>query len=364
MSEGCPNTESAYAAEGTLAHAIASEKLDHYFFGRKPASGKFTEPTADDMMAAVDFYVDYVKALAKKSKAKKEHVLIEHRFDLSSVYRGLYGTADAVIYDANSKKLYVIDYKHGAGIDVEVESNLQLQYYGLGALISTNFPCSEVELIIVQPRCGDGAPKHWRFQSYEILDFAADLAFDAAATEKADAPLVPGKHCRFCPAAATKCPAIKQKALTLAKMEFQPIEKGGYDPEKLGQALAFLDTIEAWAKKVREFAYAEAVHGRTPPGFKMVSKRATRVWNKPEEEIVKYMADATKKEKSEFYAEPKLKTPAQMEKLCSKQIGLGLREMMSSVSSGYSLVQESDNRPAVKLDPSADFTKIEVGENE
>lgn len=362
MAEGCPNIESEYAAEGTHAHTVSSQTLDKYFFGKDPWEGWLA--CDKEMRKAVDVYVNFAKEEALKAGADPAagEILVEHRFDLTSVYPGLFGTADLVIYFPNEKKLLVADYKHGAGIPVEVEGSLQLQYYGLGALLSTAFPCEIVELAIIQPRCEhpDGPIRRWSFSSVELLDFAADLAFDAAATNDPAAPIRPGKHCRFCPAAATKCPAVKNQAQALAKIEFSPALS--YDPAKLAEALTVIPALEAWATKVREFAYAEAMHGRLPPGWKIVAKRATRKWKVPDEEIVEYMADATKKETSEFYSEPSLKTPAQMEKLCSKQIGEKLRTFMESVSSGYNLVPESDKRPAAKMDAKQEFTQIEGDE--
>lgn len=366
MAEGCPNVESEYAKEGTYAHEVASTLLENYFYMAK----KPVPECSKEMMDAVRVYVDFIKKEVLNAvdmpTVKAGHILIEHRFDLSAIHRGLYGTADAVIYFPGQRKLMVVDYKHGAGIAVDVEENLQLQYYGLGALLSTGLPCETVELVIVQPRVEseDGPVKRWSFSCVDIIDFGADLADDAAATEVPDAPLRPGKHCRFCPAAPVKCPAVRDRAQAAAKADFAtPALTTGYDPEVLAKNLAMIPAIEAWITKVHEFAYGEAMHGRLPPGFKLVSKRATRKWVASEEQVVKYMEEATKKPKAEFYSTPSLKTPAQMEKLCSKQTGEGLRAMMASVSSGYNLVPESDSRPAVTMDPKAQFEKIEGGED-
>lgn len=362
LSEGIPSVSSAYAEEGTEAHALASEILDGYFFG-KPVNTRRINDASKDMKEAVKVYVDFVKAeaMAAKAAVKLGHVLIEARFDLTKVAKGAFGTADAIIYDAQKKKLIVADYKHGAGIAVDVEDNLQLMYYGLGALLLTGFPCDTVELVIIQPRCEheDGPIRRFSFSAIELIDFAADLADDALATEDPFAPVVTGKHCRFCPAAPVKCPAIKEKAQAAAKLEFK--ETKPYNPEDLAKALTMIPALEAWMSKVREFAYGEAMHGRLPPGFKSVAKRGTRKWTEPEEKIVAYMADATKRPKEDFY-EHKLKSPAQMCKLGSKQITDGLQPMMVTVSSGYNLVPESDPRPAVKMDPKNEFTKIESGE--
>jgi hypothetical protein len=309
------------------------------------------------MIDAVKVYVEFVvkEAASIVSEVDKGHVLIEHKFDLESVHPGLFGTADAVLYGPREKKLVVIDYKHGAGIAVEVENNLQLKYYGLGALLSTAFPCDVVELVIVQPRCGGESIKRWAFKSIELLDFAADLAKDARATEMPGAKLNPGKHCRFCPAAATKCNALKNEAQALAKLEFS--KAAPYDAGQLDRALKFLPALEAWIKRVREFAYNEAMEGRNPPGWKLVEKRGTRKWIASEDEIVKYMKDATKRDVNEFY-DRSLKSPAQMEKLASKQINTKLREMIATVTSGYNLVPEDDARPAARIDAKTVFTQI------
>lgn len=357
LSEGISSPESPYAKEGTHAHNFAAQELEILIFDKKPKS--YLAASAE-MKDAVQVYIDFV--LDEKRRASLNHieplVLIEHRFDLSSVYPGMFGTADCVIYDGFHKKLIVADYKHGAGIAVEVENNSQLKYYALGALLSIGKPCAVVEVVVVQPRCeiGGGPIRRSTFQSVDLFDFIADLELDAKETENPQALLVPGTHCRFCPAAAAKCPAIKDKAQALAKLQFKP--QLSYDPEKLDQALSFLPALEAWITQVREFAYGEAIHGRTPPGWKLVAKRTTRKWTSNEEDIVEYMSLATKKPIQEFYETPSIKSPSQMEKLCSKQIGEGLRAMMESVSSGYNLVPDSDKREAVKLDPKTQFTQI------
>lgn len=358
LSRGMQTVESEYAKEGTHAHTVASQILEKHFYKKDPPGGWLA--ATDEMMEAVNVYVDYVKKEGARVLSER---FIEHGFDLSEIYPGAYGTADAVIYHPQDKELVVIDYKHGAGISVEVEDNLQLQYYGLGALLSLKKPCKTVKLVVVQPRCDhdEGVIRSWTFDAVDILDFAADLAYDAAQTAKEDAPLVPSKHaCKFCPA-AVKCPAIKDKAQALAKLEFSATKP--YDGEQLSHALQMLPALEAWCKKVRAFAYAEAVHGRTPPGWKMVAKRGTRKWNAPVDVIVDYMSRATLKPVKEFFTEPELKTPAQMEKLASKQINMGLREMIITVSSGYNLVPQSDTRPEVKLDPASEFAKIEGGDD-
>lgn len=350
MSRGIKAPTSQYAEEGTKAHEVATHVLEE---------GKFPPDTDPDVKEAVSVYTDTVKHQIDESIAlfqdTKYSQLIEHKFDLSSVYPGCYGTADCVLYFPNQKTLYVFDYKHGMGIPVEVTDNPQLKYYGLGALLSTGVPCEFVELVIVQPRCPhpDGPVRRERIPAFDLLDFSADLIDYAKATEDPNAPLVPGDHCRFCPAAGI-CPALAAKAQVLAKSSFSSLAT--YDPEKLSEVLEWLPSIEGWVKSVREFAYAESQHGRTPPGWKLVPKRATRRWK--DHVNAELLKEKLGLDDDGLLEEPKLKSPAQVEKRLAPAGKKIVADLVTAESSGTSLVPEADRRAAVTFDPKSAFDEI------
>lgn len=369
LSEGVKKTTSVYAEAGTKAHEVAYLML----------SGKpYAELEDPEEQAAVEQYVEYVEGVGGHPPQITRK--LEQRFDLCEYYPGLFGTADCVFYYPHVKKLVVIDYKHGAGIPVEVEENPQLMYYGLGALNALKVPVETVKLVIVQPRCfhKDGPIRSWETDVIRMLDFVADLIEDAKATEDPNAELVTGDHCRWCPAQAS-CPALSEKALILAKQTFTPADS--YDPQKLATTLAALNAIESWAKSVREFAYREALHGRVPPGWKLVEKRATRKW-KPE--VDPDYINAKIGLKPHETTEQKMKSPAQLEKFLQHSLGDRMRlvkaqatksgapneeaqqkliwdkfnECIVKESSGTALVPEEDGRPALKLDAKDVFDVI------
>jgi hypothetical protein len=346
LSRGIESVSSKYAEEGTEAHELAADIL----------LGKPTGPVLDEMLEAVQIYVESIAFLRKTIKHGGQ-MLVEHRFDLSKIHPGLFGTADCVVYDPTQRRLHVFDYKHGAGIAVEVEENSQLLYYGLGALLALNVPCREVVLTIVQPRCPHpaGPVRSWAVPSVRLIDFAADLQEFARATEAEDAPLKAGDHCRFCPAAAI-CPELHNQALVAAKEEFGV--SSTYDPAKLAKTLQLLDIVEAWAKRVREFAYREAIHGRIPPGWKLVDKRATRKWRSEAEAIDSLIGWGVPRE--ELFTQD-LKSPAQVEKLLNADGKKRLSTLVAAVSSGQTLVPDQDPRAAVHSDVSAVFEKIASG---
>lgn len=344
LCENIPSTTSSYAEEGTKAHEIAAEVL---------LRNQWPTNIDREMKEAISVYTEAVKAAFVGQAGK---MWVEHKFDLSSVHPGLYGTADAIVFQEDQKLLKVFDYKHGAGVAVDVKDNVQLLYYGLGALLTTGVKAKEVELVIVQPRCPhpDGIIRTWRFPSIELLDFAADLAQFAKATEDSNAVLNPGEHCRFCPAAGI-CPELNKQAVIAAQEEFR--SDLSYSPEKLSVALKALPMIEAWIKAVREFSYQEALHGRIPPDFKLVQKRATRKWS-DEKKLVSWLKRSVKLSDEDIY-EQSLLSPAQMEKhLKTKEQKTKMSEFTKSESSGFVLAHESDKRPAAKADPKSEFSKI------
>src|SRR4051812_18337892 len=245
MSRGLKSVESKYAAEGTAAHDLAKTILECELAGQPFAYDQ--EGIDPEMLEPVMVYVKEVLSDAKGNK-----VFIEERCDLSQVHPGLFGTCDNITLIKEKKLLKVRDYKHGSGIPVEVKGNKQLRYYGLAALLSVDdFPCETVELAIVQPRVNhpQGPIRSERISSLELLDFAGELKDAALATERPDAPLVPGDHCRFCPAAGI-CPALRNKAQEMARLDFSDVPEQSLSTDDLAKALEWVPIVKQWAENV------------------------------------------------------------------------------------------------------------------
>ena len=354
LSEHMPSSESSYALEGTRAHELAS----YYLLNDKWPNDLHMQDNAE-MIEAVQVYVDsvYQDRRALDSTYNGNLFLVEHGFSLKEIDPEAYGTADCVIYDAKKKHLIVYDFKYGAGISVEVTNNEQLMYYALGAILSLpQIRVSKVILKIVQPRCPhpEGMIREWAFSSIETLDFYAEVELAIKKTKDPNAPINPGKWCRFCPAAPV-CPKLTENALTFAKEIFTPVPDK-YDPKKLSEMLDKLEVIEDHAKKVREFAYAEAIRGRCPPGYKLVEKRATRKWRP--ELLIEQILEKMGVDSLEMYETPKLKSPAQIEKLIKKEDKEKLKEIVVAESSGFKLVHEAEPGEPIKLGAKDLFTEV------
>lgn len=353
LCKGLPNVSSAYADEGTRAHAILANFL---------TLGEFPKDADAETCKAVMVFIDAVfqderSGLAKDGVKK----WVEHGFDLSALHAGLYGTADYVAYYPTAKLLQVWDYKHGQGIPVEPKENEQLMYYGLGALLTLEMPegVQNVELIIGQPRREhkDGPIRRWTTTAkYLTGPFADRLVLAKKATEHPNAILKAGDHCRFCPAGrAGVCSEIHNKALRLAQNEFATPPTGemtGYDAKKFAEILDWLPTFSAWVTSMEEFAELELKAGRGIPGYKLVQTKGHRKW-KPGLEV-----DALSLElgvNPDQLIEEKLISPAQVEKLLGKKERPLLDQLTTTGSGGVTIAKADDPRPNALVEAAVEF---------
>lgn len=269
-----PAPESEYAKEGTTAHALAAACLENGLYNAVDALDCVPGATPE-MAKAVNVYLDSVWSLVQ-APGREYHV--ERRFTLTTA-EGAFGTCDCCVLDPAARKLWVIDYKHGAGVTVDVEGNPQLLYYGLGAVQSfaPDFKPREIELVIVQPRAPGVPIKRETIDRVALAEFELELADAIERTRQPNAPLKAGDWCRWCSAAPT-CKAFEAAALSAAQDGFgnlvDPFTVGnGMSPAELGERLRKIPLLKEWIRTVETNALCEARLGHMPAGFKWVKGR-------------------------------------------------------------------------------------------
>ena len=342
----CPEQKSSkYAEEGTKAHELAAKAL----LADKLAS-KFPG-YEDDAYDAVQTYLACVRADLKEMKGVLN---VEQKFDLSSLYKGLYGTNDATVHQPFGK-LIVYDFKFGAGVQVDAEENPQLLYYALGALMTLG-DFDPVELVIVQPRGGGSPVKRWTTSQKHVYEFGDRLVAAARETEKKFAALTAGDHCKFC-AALPVCPRVQEEVMKTTALDFaQPAPQVLPDVTALTlpqvkRILDLLPLVDDWARAVEEHAESLAKSGQNIPGYKLVKKRSNRAWiNEPE--VLKTFEPLYG---AKVFAPRKLLTPAQMEKLTGKGNAIIVDTLCMNPDNGECLVPEKDPRPGVGSSVALDF---------
>lgn len=358
--EKCPpKKESAFAQEGTAAHALAELVAKNnligkggpnafYYVGRESEVPGFLKEykITEEMAEGVQEYVDHARNVLNSLNGGE--VLVEHKFHLKHIHPDFFGTCDLVIMQAFGE-LHVFDFKFGAGIAVEVRLNEQMMFYALGALELGDF--TKVVLHICQPRAEhpEGTIRSWSTTPDELINFGKILKTKAIATAYPDAPLSPGEHCRFCPAAAV-CPALHTKAMEVAKTEFRdPVlpEPKMLTPEHLAKVMEFRKLIEKWFEQVEEHCLLELMAGRKIEGVKLVSKRSSREW---------IDAESVGRTLGETAYTKKLCSVAQAEKIFGKDRIVGL---FQTIDGGVTVAHESDRRKPLTNAKDV-FTKIET----
>jgi len=308
----------------------------------------------EDMVWAVQACIDYVVAeLAQRPGAI---LLTDLKLDMTWIGRNdMGGTLDVAI-DEPFGDLLVLDYKHGKGVVVEVDDNEQLLYYAAGIWHKMGRGHKRIIIVIAQPRAEheDGGIRVYEVTSEQIAQFVVDLKKAADATDVPNAPRRAGDWCRFCPAISI-CPEAKEKVQELAALDFSdaPPDVAAVvqleDNEELAKLLDWVPIVDAWVKAIEGQGIRKLMAGQKVPGKKLVYKKGKRAWVRSEDEIVTEMVLTLGVDEGACYQPPKLKSPAQMEKVRkgAKAVVKGLAEMAHG---GLTMVDESDKRPAVSPD--------------
>jgi hypothetical protein len=352
--------ESEAAAWGTACHQLSEmcltkDKDAADFIGTVQKTSQHEIEVDEELAETAQVYIDYVHSL----KAKAAWVKLEEYFSLESfnppVEAG--GTADCTAWLPHEQLLEVVDLKGGRGVYVNVLENKQLRTYALGALCAhPGLPVERVKVTIVQPRIPRGGPiRSETFHVTDLLDWTGELLDAMEAATKADAKPVAGDHCTstFCPAAGV-CPALQEKAMQAARAHFDvitgdvhvPNTPDSLMPEEIARILDGADMIQGWLNAVRAYAFNQAEIGVVIPGYILVDKQARKKWideNYAAQELAQVITDG------EIFNNPKLKTPAQIQKLLGKTYAASIEHLFDQKSSGKNLVRaDKTTRPPVK----------------
>jgi hypothetical protein len=242
---------------------------------------------------------------------------------------GVFGSAD--LLGRIGDRAVVLDWKFGDGVAVDAVENDQGMFYAAAAMRTPNVKwvfdgAEEIEIVIVQPP----VVRRWITTPERIKQFERDLVAAVKQSQKDDAVFKSGDHCRWC-AAKPVCPQMTGEVDRFVKTSLQTI-----DATQIGHYLKQADQIEDFIASVREMAFTMLENEVKVPGYKLVAKRGTRQWidEKKAEELLGDKA-----------FEKKLLSVAQAEKLIGKKNFP--QELAVSVSTGNTLANEDDPRPAI-----------------
>jgi hypothetical protein len=393
LSQGIPSRPSRYADEGSAAHALAAKCFATQTDPQDHIGDSIGDPVAfpidEPMAATVAVFVDFVRVLSQSGY----QLQFEQRLDLSHLAPDQFGTGDAILHNPDTRHLVVTDFKNGIGVPVYPEDNPQLLAYASGAYQQVkSTPIEALTLVIVQPRAPALTPiRHWNTTPQRLQDYEGEFRTAVARANNPTAPLIPGDHCRFCPAASI-CPAFRGRVMADARAEFAAISmhtqspggNGSRDmnavqgdnnagqgdnnagpitlpppdtltPTDLGQILQNAHLLEHWLDAVKAHALQQALNGNPPDGFKVVRKITHRKWT--DEDAVAQKLKRVLPPDS-IWAPQKMRSPAQLEKALGKTRSAILAPFIVHPDGDPTLAPVTDKRPALTTSPAEEFKQL------
>ena len=329
-----PKPSSKYADEGTLLHNVMDLILTT---GQTPES--FVGMEYEGIKLTADLINEKVypalAALDAVDPNKEMEYATETRVGFGDLLPGVFGSTD--LLGRIGKRAFILDWKFGSGVPVDAEDNPQLMFYAAAAMRTPEVQwvfddCDEIECIIVQPP----SVKRWTTDKKRIKAFEQELLMAVKIAQLPDAPINTGDHCRWCAAKPT-CPKMTGAVERAVHAQLDILNVA-----QISSYLKQADMLEQWITDLRALAHQVLEAGKPVPGYKLVAKRAIRQWS-DEEAFIEW---ANKKGLDEEQCmDKKLKSPAAMEKIVGKKELP--TELIVAVSSGSTLAEESDPRPAV-----------------
>jgi hypothetical protein len=389
-----PDTGSGPAAvDGTHSHTLLEHCIKQFVDPLSMVGQLMTDhegsfhvdkDRAERVKVAFD-YVHQIKNLGFQviSETKVDPEFLLGRKDLS-------GTVDLQIIGDDTLEL--IDYKDGMGV-VSAEGNLQLEQYAYGVLAgyklphNVTYPFSTVRMTIIQPKLAlRGMPP---ITSYEVpvrhlMATIGTIVAQAAATDRPDAPLVPGEsQCKFCRAKGS-CSALANNVMKEVGIMFQPVvtqtldvaqqsadkDPSAMDDAQIAQIMEAAPLMRQLLEGVEKEALSRMQAGQVIPGLKLVNGRGSRAWALPEEEMAEKLVKMGIPKGAVY--ETKLVTPAKAEKLTwSKRDGTAVQlterqlkrmeqEYVVKMAGKLTVAHESDSRPAVVTNAAPLFSAVEA----
>jgi len=386
------------AIDGTHSHTL----LEQCFKGEPVEPAAFIGLTLTDHEG--EFTVDASRVervkvaydyIMERSMGGMFKVISETRVDPAFLLGrdDLSGTVDIQIIAGDTLEL--IDYKDGMGI-VSAEGNMQLEQYAYGVLagyklpVNGAYPFEFVRMTIIQPKLALKGMKPITSHTVTVrslLDNMGTIILQAAATDKPDAPLVPGEsQCKFCRAKGS-CSALASNVMEGVGVMFQPVttqtteiaqQAADKDPAKMDDQQ--LRQIMEGAPLMRQFLEAVEAEtlrrlngGVTIPGLKLVNGRGSRAWSLPEDQIAEKLIKMGVPKGAVY--ETKLVSPAKAEKLTweatkagekikkqlsDRQLKTLDQEYVVKMAGKLTVVPESDSRPAVVMNAAPMFSAVEA----
>lgn len=364
-SKGLPNPSSPFAEEGTMLHEVMKHYLNKGVYEVGEDATPFT--LDDEQRGCVNQLLSWVQDTKALYSGLEVIEMIEQRVSLSwlteefghkELLDEVAGTADWVFIVPDEQVIIVADWKFGRGVEVFATSD-QLKAYALGVMggIDEAFfnEVWAIRAIIGQPRIKSDVEEHayhHKGLDGKLFDWFKDTLIPALVDATSDNPTFnPDEDgaCKFC--RAVGCRARYEARLKDFNdlIEAEEAQAEVTAEEKVSLVEKFW-RLEKYMAVVQGELYAALMSGLPVPGMKLVKGRASRSWALGENATINTLMGAMGLQLKDCYVEPKLCSPAQIEKKLPKGAKKSddFTSLVKTSSGKPSMVPESDKRPALE----------------
>lgn len=298
------DSESVFAAEGTLAHDKGADALLMGYSAKD-----FDDP---EMAKYVKGYVDF----CLKQLEVGDLFWIEEEVPLFFNPEVESGTTDCAIItlvEKEVKKIRINDLKYGMGVSVEAKRNPQLAIYAMSVihkLLAEGFTIENgclITIAIYQPRVvGERAVRLWALSYLELCDFCQGLTAKAevigVAKSWEDVEFDPGeKQCRFCEAkpfcsnyAAYLLDEIPEVSEALESAEDNPtitlLDPNKMTDKQISVLVQSKGELVKWLQSLEDHAERKIKSGQPIPGLKVVQGQLGNRHFADEEKAKKFLS--------------------------------------------------------------------------
>jgi len=331
-----PKPSSKYADEGTLLHNVmdvilSTGQTPESCIGMSYGGIKLTDELINEKVYPA------LAALDAVDPNKEMEYATETRVGFGDLLPGVFGSTDLLGRIGN--RAFILDWKFGSGVPVDAEDNPQLMFYAAAAMRTPEVQwvfddIEEIECIIVQPP----SVKRWVTDKKRIKAFEQELLMAVKIAQLPDAPINIGDHCRWCAAKPT-CPKMTGAVDRALHAQIDILNVA-----QISNYLRQADTLEQWITDLRALAHQVLEAGKPVPGYKLVAKRAIRQWGDEDQALVAMLNEGIPEDE---LTTVKVISPAQAEKILKKHGKQLPANQVVAVSSGSTLAEESDPRPAI-----------------
>lgn len=266
-------------ATGELLTAMIKQQTDKPVFGAYASNGTFLD---NDMR----FYArDTYNAILESARGCP--IESEERIDWKTrsgiTIRGQFDISYTV-----HRRLHVEDLKYGWKI-VEVEKNWQLIGYGIGQYFRLQqkygYTPDEFVFKIHQPRPyhPKGRVREWIISTQELFElYYQQIDEMTMKYMQGVRDLKTGEHCRYCPAAASGCPAFNKAFYNAVDVVMNEWQQDILSNAEISKQLALIekvqDIMKIKADSLEQLAIMRLQNNQAIPGYAFETELGDRKW--------------------------------------------------------------------------------------